>query len=334
MLGIDGKPLTPTTPTKARKLLEAKQAKKVWSKFGTFGIQMLVKTGAKTPLTVLGYDTGTKFEGISIVSGVENNLSVTLNLPDKQVVVDKVYRRKILRHARRRLHCRRRPVRCANRRRSGFYTPSQAMLIESRLKVLGEFLCLYPVSIVGNEDVHFNHAKYRWGSNFSTMEVGKAKIRQFFEKRAVKLVNFQGFETQTLRKKYEYQKTRDKAAKTFNAHCSDALALACEVGPGERVQPGRFLVVDDTYRPVRRRLHDSQFAPGGVRGNYSQGTVFGLRKGLLLGTLRGKEGQLCGKDRKRYRYYDNRGKRQSTTKLAWISNHFVTRGIKPQENVT
>jgi hypothetical protein len=44
VLGVDGKPLTPTMPSRARKLLRAGVAKPVWSKFSTFGIQMLEQT--------------------------------------------------------------------------------------------------------------------------------------------------------------------------------------------------------------------------------------------------------------------------------------------------
>jgi hypothetical protein len=91
-----------------------------------------------------------------------------------------------------------------------------------------------------------------------------------------------------------------KNADKFTAHCSDALALACAVGIGERVKPGDFLLVDDTYRPVRRRLHDTQPAKGGVRAKYSTGTVFGLRKGLRIGLKNGESAQLCGETRGRY----------------------------------
>jgi hypothetical protein len=184
---------------------------------------------------------------------------------------------------------------------------------------------LYPISVVGNEDVRFNHVAHRWGANFSTIEIGKTRIRKFIEDRGAKLINFRGFETQELRKKYGYQKTKSKSTNTFNAHCSDALALACEAGSGLRVEPGHFLVVDNTYRSVRRRLHDAQPAPGGLRAVFTRGTVFGLRKGLLIGTSRGRYGQLCGEKLGGYRYYDNQGKRKRAVKLAWISSHFITR---------
>ena len=329
VIGAQGRPLAPTTPARARKLLEQGQAEKRWSKFGTFGIQMIVPTRTETPPTVMGYDGGTKFEGIAVVSGAENSLAVKLDLPDKKRIVRKMDERRTLRKARRHRNCRRRPARFDNRRRDGFIAPSQAMIVGSRLKVLGECFRLYPVTVVGNEDVRFDHAAHRWGANFSTVEIGKARIREFIEGRGAAVKDFRGYETKDLRAKYGYRKTRDKAADKFDAHCSDALALACEVGPGSRVEPGRFLVVDDTYRPVRRKLHDTQPAPGGGRAAYSRGTVFGLRKGLLIGTPSGR-GQLCGENLGGYRYRDARGRRLTAARPIWISTGFVVRTEGPR----
>src|SRR5260370_28663454 len=101
VLNLDGKPLTPTTPARARKLLKAGAAQKVWSKFNTFGIQLLTRTAEHTPLTTLGYDQGTKFEGYAVVCGAENNLAVKVDLPAKKPIVKKVKNRHTLRRAKR-----------------------------------------------------------------------------------------------------------------------------------------------------------------------------------------------------------------------------------------
>jgi hypothetical protein len=66
------------------------------------------------------------------------------------------------------------------------------------------------------------------------------------------------------------------------------LALAVDVFEGRPVVPGPFVVVDDAYRPKRRHLHDTQLSKGGIREPYSRGTVFGLRKGMLIGLANGK----------------------------------------------
>jgi len=330
VLDKGGHPLTPTTPAKARKMMKAGVAKPVWNRFNQFGIQMMVSTRDHTPETVLGVDHGTKFEGYAVVCGIENNLAVKLDLPSKKTLVKKLEARRQLRRARRFRNCRRRPCRFDNRSREGFLAPSQAMIVGSRIKMLREFFRCYPIQDVSLEDVKFDHAHKRWGANFSTVEIGKARIREFIKPNA-KLHEFRGWDTKEFRMKYGYRKISDKSADRFEAHCSDALALACEVGPGERIAPGRMIVVDDTYRPARRQLHDAQPAQGGVRARYSRGTVFGLRKGLLVGRPDGNQGRLCGEYRGGYRYYDQRGRRQSTKKLSWACGHFITRPGKEAE---
>jgi hypothetical protein len=325
VLSKEGNPLTPTTSARARKLLKAGVAQKVWSKFGTFGIQLLVDSRNEIPLTTLGYDGGTKFEGFAVVCGCENVLGIQLNLPDKQVIVRKMYERRNLRRARRFRKTRRRPARFDNRvRKADWIAPSQLVLVQARLKVLAALFMIYPIMCVGFEDVRFNHAKQRWGARFSTVEIGKTRIKNWLTARA-SLILYQGWQTQELRKQYGYPKTAVKNADKFTAHCSDALTLACEVGRGEYVEPGQFIVVDDTYRPVRRKLHDTQPAKGGVREPYATGTVSGIRKGMLIGTRNGKMGRLSGKLSKGFRYYDTSGKRQTTIALRWISTQFITR---------
>lgn len=322
VMGLDGSPLTPTTPSKARKLLESGQARKRWSKFGTFGIQMVVETRRDTPATSLGIDHGTKFEGYSVVVGDENVLNVKLDLPSKKKIKDKLEERRSLRRARRHRNCRRRPKRFDNRGRKDFLAPSQKVIVDSRLKMVNALAAIYPISVVGLEDVKFNHKNNRWGSNFSTLEIGKRLIKERL-KALGELVEFEGYQTSELRQQYGYKKTSDKSADTFTSHCCDSLTLACHVSVLRSVDIGPFLVVDDTYRPVRRKLHDTQPATGGKRDKYSRGTVFGLRKGLKVGINRGKSGRLCGENSGAYRYYDQTGKRQSAKHLAWISTQFI-----------
>lgn len=328
VLAHDGKPLTPTTPSRARKLLKTGAAKPTWSKFGTFGVRLATPSRQVTPLTTLGVDHGTKFEGYAVVAGNENVLSVKLDLPEKKKIVKKLHLRHILRRGRRFRTCRRRPTRFQNRRRrADWLAPSQAVIVASRLRLLAALFALYPIRVVAIEDVRFNHSKHRWGANFSTVEIGKARIRSWLEGRRTNVTTYVGWETQALRVEYGYHKSSDKAGDRFEAHCTDALALACHIGPGHRVNIGPFVVVDDTYRPVRRRLHDTQPARGSVRAPYSRGTVCGYRKGLLIGIPGGQCGRLCGENHGFFRYYNSQGKRQTTRTLAWASTQFIVRGV-------
>jgi len=319
VLNVEGYPLTPMTPAKARKILKGGKAKKIWSKFNTFGIQLLYKTREEIPETTLGYDPGTKFEGISVVCGRENNLSVKLDLPEKGKIVKKLKERKFLRRNRRFRNCRRRKARFKNRSRKGFIAPY------SRLKILNQFCSIYPIQNIAMEDVRFNHAKYKWGNNFSTIEVGKQKIINFFKDKNMHIFKYRGFETADLRKKYGYKKTSVKNADKFSAHCSDSLALAVEVNCGVHVPEGDLLIIDDTYRCVRRKLHDTQPSKGAIRKKYSQGNINSIKKGVIIGT-KSNIGQLCGEDRGYFRYYDTNNKRRTVKRLSWINNQFKRKG--------
>jgi hypothetical protein len=199
-------------------------------------------------------------------------------------------------------------------------------MVQSRLKIITELCRIYPVFVCGLEDVRFNHFKKRWGQNFSTVEIGKTRIREFFRDNDIALYEYQGFETSEYRNFYGYKKISDKKKDVFESHCSDSLTLACTVVHGYPVIPGQFLVVDDTYRCRRRKLHDTQPAKGGIRVKRSTDIVGGLRKGLLIGTKK-RVGRLCGfrGARSLYLYYDQAGKRQEVTRLEWISTAFITR---------
>ena len=324
VLGVDGKPLTPCTPCKARKLLQGGKAKKVWSKFNTFGIQLLEDSRKETPVTVLGHDVGTKFEGFSVVCGNENPLNVQLNLPDKKQVVRKMEQRRMLRHYRRYINCRRREARFSNRRKSSnWLAPSQRMIIQSRIKCANALMKMYPVLHVAIEDVKFNHAKYRWGSNFSTCEVGKETLYQWYRNQNTVLLKYEGWETKVLREKFGYQKSGDKATGGFTSHCSDSLALACEVGLGLYVSPGKFMVVDDTYRSIRRQLfYLRRYSSEGAFLRFSSGTVFGRRKGVLIGVHSGS-GILVGKKGDHYRWLNPKtGKRSCAIHPKWFSSGY------------
>src|SRR5205823_5967746 len=159
----------------------------------------------ETPDTALGVDNGTKFEGYSVVVGTENPLNVKLDLPDKKVVVKKLEERRALRRARRWRNCRRRPSRFDNRRRVDWLAPSQATLVGSRLEVIRECFRIYPINLVGFEDVRFNHAAKRWGANFSTVEIGKTRIKEFFSSQGAEIFEYQGHETKVIREKYGYR---------------------------------------------------------------------------------------------------------------------------------
>ena len=309
-----GKPLTPCKPQKARKLILGRVAVVVWNKFGQFGIQMLVETREFVPKTILGIDWGTKFEGLSLIVGKENQLNIMWLLPDKKKLVKKLKERRILRRARRFRNCRRREARFNNRSKKDFIAPSQLMMVNSRLKCIKEFFKCYPVSKVAIEDVKFNHTSKRYGKNFSTIEIGKNMIYDWVKERS-DLTLFEGRETKELREKLGLKKGSNKSAEHFNSHCVDGFTLAYQFSEAE---PNfNVLVVDDTYRPKRRRLHDSQFKKGGIREKYSTGNFKGIRKGTIC-----EFGQIVGGTENTIYIRNLENKRIGRVKINWLSHHF------------
>lgn len=324
VLGVNGKPLTPTTSTKARKLMKGNQAKPVWNKFSQFGIQMLVKTRIETPKTVLGIDNGTKFEGYSLISGNENIMNVMWLLPDKKKTVRKIEERKRLRRARRGRNCRRRPSRFDNRNRDGFIAPSQKVMVDSRLKCIREFFKCYPIQKVAIEDVRFNHRDKKWGKNFSTVEIGKNMIEKYIISNISRenYIKFDGFESQTIRTKLGLKKSTQKDKQSFDSHCVDSFSIAYAISSAE---PNlNIYVVDDAYRPVRRRLHDTEFSKGDVRPKYSSGNFKSIRKGTIC-----QFGQIVGGTEKVGIWYrdwsDVPQKGKTLKKILWFSKQFKTK---------
>lgn len=322
VLSMSGKPLTPCKKQKARKLLIGGVARVVWNKFGQFGIQMLVQTREFTPNTILGMDWGTKFEGYSVITGNENSFNVMWLLPDKKALVRKLKERRILRRARRFRNCRRRQARFDNRNREGFIAPSQLMMVQSRLRCMMEIMKCFPISKVAVEDVKFNHRDKKWGKNFSTMEVGKNKIYDYIINLIGRgnLIKFEGTETKRLREKFGVKKSSNKSAENFNSHCVDSFSIACEIS---FAYPNLSItIVDDTYRPKRRRLHDTQFAKGGIREKYSTGNFKGIKKGCVC-----EFGQMAGGTKNcAYIYpWDNHRIGKALSKIAWLSHNFKTK---------
>ncbi len=329
VLSFMGKPLTPCKPQKARKLLFGGVAKVVWNKFGEFGIQMSIPTREETPKTCLGIDNGTKFEGISLIVGKENQLNIMWILPDKKKLVRKLTERRILRRARRNRNCRRREARFDNRSKNNFIAPSQLMMVQSRLKYITEFFKYYPISKVAIEDVKFNHRDKKWGKNFSTIEVGKNMIKAFIVGKIGEdnYITFDGRETQKMRKNLGLKKGSNKSAEHFNSHCVDSFTIASEISHAE---PNfNIKVIDDSYRYVRRRLHDTQFSKGGVRDKYSTGNFKGIRKGTIC-----EFGQIVGGTGNQLKILpfeekEDKEKRISSSikKISWLSHNFKLKEV-------
>ena len=357
VLSCFGKPLMPCKPQKARKLICGKVAKPIWNKFGMMGIQMLFPTAENLQKTVFAIDGGNKFEGVSLIVGKENLLNVMWLLPNKKTITQKLNKRRELRRARRWRNCRRRACRFDNRVKSfGWIAPSQLVVVNSRLKLIREFFKYYPISIVGFEDVKFNHREKKWGKNFSTIEIGKTKIKNYLKGFVGEnIIYFNGYETQEIRKQLSLSKVSDKSAQKFSSHCVDSFCMAVDI-IGDSIIPNKSIViVDDTYRSQRRKLFDTEPASGkylaklkssyakgnfsgkvkdgGYFAKYSEGNFKGIRKGSMSNV-----GQIIGgtKNILYIKEFDeminSKGKKilQKTTPLkniVWYSKQFKAKFI-------
>ena len=332
VLDVGGKPLTPCRPKRAKKLMKESKAKPTWNKFGDFGVQMMVDNGNETAETVLGIDNGTKFEGYSIICDKTNNLNVMWRLPDKKKLVKKLEERRRLRRARRFRNCRRRKARFDNRKRDGFIAPSQLQVVNSRLKAMKDMFKCYPISRVAFEDVKFNHKKKKWGKHFTTVEVGKTMIKNFITSEIGRknLISFEGTETKELREKYGLKKNGNKSKEDFYTHCVDSFVIGLSLMDKSVVLNEDITFVDDSYRCIRRRLHDSQYSKGNIRYPFSTGNFRGIMKGCIVGDENGWLGQLVGgtKEQIWYQDFEKRGNRKiyqkgkMLKKIRWLSHAF------------
>jgi len=105
----------------------------------------------------------------------------------------------------------------------------------------------------------------------------------------------------------------------YNSHKRGGMSAKHNVFVKHHISPDNFVVVDDTYRCVRRKLHDSQFSKGGIRYKYSTGNAFYTHKGTMCSL-----GQICGATGNSYMINDYTGKRisKSKNKIEWLSHHF------------
>jgi len=154
------------------------------------------------------------------------------------------------------------------------------------------------------------------------------------------LISFDGFETKELRDKYGLRKVGDKSKQNFYVHCVDSFVIAFSVMDKPVILNKSLTYIDDNYRYVRRRLHDTQFKKGGIRDKFSTGKFQGISKGCIIGDENGWLGQLVGGTKNNcwscdFELQDNGRKvyqkGKSMNKINWISHHFKQNKIKGNE---
>jgi hypothetical protein len=278
VVGKDGKPLMPTTASRARRWIKEGKAVPKWSKLGIFYVQLTVDAGTTTQDVGLGLDPGSKFDGLAVVSTKEVLQAGMTELP--KGITKKMEQRRNQRRNRRYRKCRRRKKRFDNRKRpEGWIAPGQKAKVDFKLELIGGLRNLYPINKCVVEDACFNHYTKRWGTYFSTVEIGKTVLYEtlceWFGQ--VKLVS--GVETAQLREKYKVGKCADKRKRVVESHAIDALVIIADELHLTHLEIPSFYVWK-RYQYRRRQLHKVQYETGGIRRREGgSNSLNGFKKG-------------------------------------------------------
>jgi hypothetical protein len=281
VVGNDGQPRMPTNSSRARRWINEGKAIEKWSKLGMFYVQLTVDAGTNTQDVGVGFDPGSKFDGIAVVSTKEVLQTGMTELP--KGISTKVEQRRNQRRNRRYRKCRRRKTRFDNRTRTeDWLAPSQKSKVDFKLTIIGGLRNLYPITTCVVEDVCFNHYQKRWGTYFSTVEIGKTflydTLREWFGH--VKLVS--GVATALLREKYKVAKCSDKRRRGVESHAIDALVIIAEELGLTTLDIPSFSVWK-RYSYARRQLHKVQYEQGGThRREGGSDSVHGFKKGDIV----------------------------------------------------
>jgi hypothetical protein len=278
VIDAEDKPLMPCTSARARLLLKTGKAFAKRSKLGIFYLQLNRTVDAANQPLVLGVDSGSKFEGFSVVGTKDT----AVNIMSKATTWIKkaVEQRKIMRRGRRYRKTRRRESRFSNRVNRKHVPPSTKARWDTKLRIIQQLEKILPIQTVVVEDIKALTRKNgkQWNNSFSPLEVGK---QYFYTQINKKLIVKSGIETKTLRDSIGLKKLTNKSKPVFETHCVDAWALAAsETGAKQPTTRSLYYIVP--LRWNRRQLHMLQPSKGGVRRRQGGTISVGLKKGTLV----------------------------------------------------
>jgi len=276
-------PCAPCHPARARELVRHGKAVRRFIK-GIFYIQLSYSVlSLSTSRICLGLDPGSKRAGITLMSDKETLLNILLNV--ENMTKDKLEVRANMRRGRRfrKTPCRKNK---SNRKRNveGWVPPSTFSRWNRYLNIIKVLMKIYPISDVSVEDIKAETRKNctQWNINFSPCQNGKNWFYGDVEKLGVNLHKIQGWETAKLRNKFNFKKTKDKLAESFEAHCVDSWVIANSVFEKQRSRlDNKKMIVMTPFHHIRRQLHRFQPSVGGVRHKHG-GTCGLLKKGAMV----------------------------------------------------
>jgi hypothetical protein len=292
------KPLMPTTAIRAAKWIASKKATPFWKR-GIFCVRLNVEPSSRNTQTIaLGIDPGSKKEGYTAKSDSHTYLNIQADAVTW--VKDAVETRRNLRRSRRN---RKTPYRkCRwNRSTKANYddfklAPSTHARWDWKLRIVKWLSKLYPISCFIVEDIKARTKKYKdaysafgqktgaaqkFNGNFSVLEQGK---KWFYEQlsKLGRLETKEGWETAELRKAHGLEKSKNKMAEVFEAHCVDSWVLANWFVGGHIKPDYKRMLCITPLRFHRRQLHVQNPTEGNIRKPYGGTRSAGFTRGSLV----------------------------------------------------
>ena len=220
-----GKAYMPMRWKRAKALVKKGKAKICKTKDNILYLKLKYEpSGDETQDVVYAVDPGSMFDGVTVMTTYCHNFNCELIHTTK--IKDRMDNRRMYRRIRR-SRLRHRPARFNNRTKCKI-PPTIRSKIEFRIFILCELMKIYPINIVCVEDVRFNHYKYKHqGRSFSPIEVGKTYFYDTVKSLGLQLKLLEGYDTATLRRALfpGDPKCKNKATKSFYAHCIDSFTI-------------------------------------------------------------------------------------------------------------
>lgn len=219
VIDTEGKPLLPTCPARARLLLKRDKANVECMIPFTIRLRYVVDN----PIGEfgIGIDDGSKHIGVAIVNDLTKEAVLVGEIELRQDVKRLVKQRAQYRRSRRSRKLRHRKPRFDNRIGKKL-PPSIRARKDSVVRFAIDMQKRISITHATVEEVSFNHAKHRWGKQFSLVEIGKTYLRKQLDALGLDVETVKGWMTAEWR----------KATSILKSHSADAAII---LGKQEKV---------------------------------------------------------------------------------------------------